>query len=605
MYTGMIGMDILEWKISMGVADIISLLGGVAMFLFGMALMGDALKRVAGNKLELILWRLSNTPLKGVLLGTGVTAVVQSSSATTVMVVGFVNSGMMTVRQAIGVIMGANIGTSVTAWVLCLSMLGGMNNGWISLLSTSTLTAIVALVGILIRMISKSQSKRHFGEILLGFAVLMYGMQAMAAAVAPLSESAKFGSVLSAFENPAIGILAGIVVTAVLQSASASVGVLQSLTITGAISYATTLPLIMGIGIGASVPVLFSAIGANRDGKRTSLLYLVINVFGTLICSGLFYGLTLFIDFPFMNTTASSVGVAFINSLYRVAMVVVLFPFVGQLERFARFLVRDDADEKGREDDGVLYDNLEERFITHPALAVEQSRLAMCDMADKVKENLTLAISLLGKYNKSTHDSVIATENIIDTYEDKLGTYLVRITGREMGDMQNKNVSRFLHTISDFERIGDHAMNLAKAANEISRKHIEFTHDAEHELKTITNAVMEIVSISFSSFENDDVALAYRVEPLEEMIDILCDKAKHNHVERVRAGECTLEHGFVFNDMITDLERIADHCSNIGVAMIELESNLFDTHEYLTNLKKLKTSTFSSYFDEYERKYGF
>ena len=588
----------------MQVADIIALLGGIAMFLFGMALMGDALKRVAGNKLELVLWRLSNTPLKGVLLGTGVTAVVQSSSATTVMVVGFVNSGMMTVRQAIGVIMGANIGTSVTGWVLSLSMLDGMKNGWISLFSTATLTAIVALAGIILRMFCKSQTKRHVGEIMLGFAVLMYGMQAMAAAVEPLSESERFVSVLSTFENPAIGILVGIAVTAILQSASASVGILQSLTITGAISYATTLPLIMGIGIGASVPVLLSAIGANRDGKRTSLIYLVINVFGTLICSGVFYGINVFAEFAFMTAPASSVGIAFINSLYRVAMVAALFPFVGMLERFSKFLVHGDGSEE-KPDDGALFDSLEERFIAHPALAVEQSRLAMCDMAEKVKENLTLAIALLHKYNKGEHDIVTATENIIDKYEDKLGTYLVRITGRDIGEMQNKNVSRFLHTMSDFERIGDHAVNLAKAANEISRKHIEFTPGAEHELKMITDAVMEIVTLSFSSFENDDVSLAYRVEPLEEMIDILCDKAKHNHVERVRSGECTLEHGFVFNDMITDFERVADHCSNIGVAMIELESNLFDTHEYLENLRRLKTATFSRYFDEYEKKYGF
>ncbi len=588
----------------MGVGDIIALLGGVAMFLFGMALMGDALKRVAGNKLELILWRLSNTPVKGVLLGTGVTAVVQSSSATTVMVVGFVNSGMMTVRQAIGVIMGANIGTSVTGWVLCLSMLDGMQHGWITLLSTSTLTAIVALVGILLRMICKSQTKRHVGDILLGFAVLMYGMQAMSAAVGPLSGSDKFGSILASFENPAIGILVGILVTAVLQSASASVGILQSLTITGAISYATTLPLIMGIGIGASVPVLLSAIGANRDGKRTSLIYLVVNVFGTLICSGIFYGLALFIKFPFLTASADSVGVALINSLYRVAMVLVLFPFIGLLEKFSHILVPDKNGEKAA-DDGVTFGNLEERFITHPALAVEQSRLAMCDMANKVKDNLSLAISLLKKYSRDGHDKITSTENIIDTYEDRIGTYLVRITGRELGEKQNKDVSRFLHTVSDFERIGDHAVNLAKAANEINRKHIEFTAGAGHELHIIAAAVTEIVDISFSSFENDDVQLAYRVEPLEEMIDILCDKAKHNHVERVRAGECTLEHGFVFNDMITDFERIADHCSNIGVAMIELESNLFDTHEYLTNLKHLKTATFSRYFDEYEKKYEF
>lgn len=590
-------------EISMDVGDIIALLGGVAMFLFGMSLMGEALKRVAGNKLELVLWRLSNTPMKGVLLGTGVTAVVQSSSATTVMVVGFVNSGMMTVRQAIGVIMGANIGTSVTGWILCLSMIDGMQNGWITLLSTSTLTAIVALVGILLRMICKSQTKRHVGDILLGFAVLMYGMQAMSAAVEPLRESAKFGSILSSFQNPALGILAGILVTAVLQSASAAVGILQSLTITGAINYATTLPLIMGIGIGASVPVLLSAIGANRDGKRTSLIYLVINVFGTLICSGIFYGLTLFIDFPFLTETADFVGVALINSLYRVAMVAVLFPFIGLLERFSHVLVRD-GDGEGKDDD-VKFGNLEERFIAHPALAVEQSRLAMCDMANKVQENLSRSISLLEKYSREVHDKVTATENIVDTYEDKIGTYLVRITGRELGNAQNKDVSRFLHTISDFERIGDHAVNLAKAANEISRKHIEFTDEAEREIGIISGAVTEIVSLSFSSFESGNVSLAYRVEPLEEMIDILCDKAKHNHVERVRAGECTLEHGFVFNDMITDFERIADHCSNIGVAMIELESNLFDTHEYLTNLKRLKTATFSRYFDEYEKKYSF
>ena len=583
----------------------IALLGGVAMFLFGMALMGEALKRVAGNSLEVILWRLSNTPLKGVMLGTGVTAVVQSSSATTVMVVGFVNSGMMTVRQAIGIIMGANIGTSVTGWVLCLSMLDGMAHGWISLLSTSTLTAIVALAGILLRMICKSQTKRHVGDIMLGFAVLMYGMQAMSAAVEPLSESAKFTSVLAAFKNPVVGILVGIAITAILQSASAAVGILQSLTTTGAISYATALPLIMGIGIGASVPVLLSAIGANRDGKRTSLIYLVINILGTLVCSALFYGINLAVEFPFMTAAANTVGIALINSTYRVAMVLVLFPFVGLLEKFARILVPDKGSEEDSNDSGVLADRLEERFIAHPALAVEQSRIAMCDMADRVRENLSRSVLLLSNYSEELRAEVDKTENMIDTYEDKLGTYLVQMTGRELTDMQNKDISRFLHTISDFERIGDHAVNLSKAADEISKKKIIFTEGAEFELSRIANAVREIVHISFESFKNGDVASAYRVEPLEELIDALCDKAKHNHVERVRTGECTLDHGFVFNDMITDFERIADHCSNIGVAMIELESNMFDTHEYLTNLKHLKTATFSRYFDEYEERYGF
>ena len=583
----------------MGPTDIITLLGGIALFLYGMSIMGDNLKKVAGNKLEVILYRLSSTPLKGVLLGTGVTAVIQSSSATSVMVVGFVNSGMMKVRQAIGIIMGAILGTSITGWILCLSNLSG--SGWIELLSTATITGLFAVVGILLRMISKKKSVKSIGTILLGFAVLMYGMISMSGAVAPLKESPAFVGLLTKFSNPLLGILVGIVFTAVIQSASAAVGILQALAITGAITFEIAYPIIMGIAIGAAVPVLLSALGANASGKRTSFAYLLIDVLGVIIWSVVFYGINAVHPFSFLDVTLTTVTIALMNTLFRLATVVVLTPFMNLLEKLVCWLIPDDSDTQEAQD----MDRLEERFLQHPALSIEQSRLVTNSMALKSKENLLDAIALRGAYSDSAFQAVDDLESIIDRYEDKLGTYLMKITSKSLSTGQTEEVSKYLHTISDFERISDHALNIAEVMQEIHEKNIEFSGAALRELNVLEGAVKEILSISVDAFVNNDDSLAARVEPLEEIVDGLCDEMKSHHVSRLRQGLCTLEQGFVFNDLLTNYERVADHCSNIAVAIIELESDSFDTHEYLSSVKEMKDSSFARYYEEYKEKYAF
>ena len=583
----------------MGPTGIITLLGGIALFLYGMSIMGDNLKKVAGSKLEVILYRLSSTPLKGVLLGTGVTAVIQSSSATSVMVVGFVNSGMMKVRQAIGIIMGAILGTSITGWILCLSNLSG--SGWIELLSTATITGLFAVVGILLRMISKKKSVKSIGTILLGFAVLMYGMISMSGAVAPLKESPAFVGLLTKFSNPLLGILVGIVFTAVIQSASAAVGILQALAITGAITFEIAYPIIMGIAIGAAVPVLLSALGANASGKRTSFAYLLIDVLGVIIWSVVFYGINAVHPFSFLDVTLTTVTIALMNTLFRLATVVVLTPFMNLLEKLVCWLIPDDSDTQEAQD----MDRLEERFLQHPALSIEQSRLVTNSMALKSKENLLDAIALRGAYSDSAFQAVDDLESIIDRYEDKLGTYLMKITSKSLSTGQTEEVSKYLHTISDFERISDHALNIAEVMQEIHEKNIEFSGAALRELNVLEGAVKEILSISVDAFVNNDDSLAARVEPLEEIVDGLCDEMKSHHVSRLRQGLCTLEQGFVFNDLLTNYERVADHCSNIAVAIIELESDSFDTHEYLSSVKEMKDSSFARYYEEYKEKYAF
>ena len=435
----------------MGIADVVTLLGGIALFLFGMSLMGEGLKKVAGSRLELVLYKLSSTPLKGVLLGTGVTAVIQSSSATSVMVVGFVNSGMMKVRQAIGVIMGAIVGTSVTGWILCLSSLEG-GSGVVQLLSTEVLTGVVAVIGIILRMFNSKASNRHVGEILLGFAVLMYGMSSMSGAVSPLRESEAFIRILTSFSNPILGILVGVVFTSILQSASAAVGILQALAVTGAITFEIALPIIMGIAIGAAVPVLLSALGANLHGKRTAFIYLLIDVLGVLIWSLLFYGVNAIVHFTFMSTVMSSVSIALMNTLFRLATVIVLLPCIGLMEKLMEALFPDTGAHPEEQD----MDRLEERFLQHPALSIEQSRLVTNAMAQRAEGNLLMAMSLRSRFSDKDFRQVAETESIIDRYEDKLGTYLMKITSKSLSETQSEEVSKFLHTISDFERISDH-----------------------------------------------------------------------------------------------------------------------------------------------------
>ena len=583
----------------MGASEIIGLLGGIALFLFGMAIMGDGLKKVAGSKLELVLYKLTSTPLKGVLLGTGVTAVIQSSSATSVMVVGFVNSGMMKVNQAIGIVMGAILGTSVTGWILCLSSLSG-GSGWVTLLSTATLTGLVAVVGIILRMAAKRPSTHHIGDILLGFAVLMYGMSTMSDAVSPLRDSQVFIDALTSFSNPLLGILVGLLFTSVIQSASAAVGILQALAVTGAITFEIALPIIMGIAIGAAVPVLLSALGANVSGKRTAFVYLLIDVLGVVIWATVFYIANAIAHFDFMTMTMTTVSIALMNTLFRLATVIVLTPLIGLLEKCVCLLIPENP-ESIREEQEM--DRLEERFLQHPALAIEQSRITINSMAAEAQENLAEAMRLLHHYSDEGYRTVVEMEQVVDRYEDRLGSYLVKLTGQELSSKQNEDASKFLHTISDFERISDHALNIAQTAKEMREKSIVFSDDALRELAVLESALAEIVHITVNAFIRNDLSLASRVEPLEELIDDLCDELKLHHVDRLQKGLCTLGQGFVFNDLLTNYERVADHCSNIAVALIELESDSFDTHEYLNSLKELKSDMYERYYEEYRRIY--
>ena len=585
--------------LGVGISNVISLFSGIALFLFGMALMGDGLKQVAGNKLELILYRLTGSPVKGFLLGTGVTAVIQSSSATSVMVVGFVNSGMMKVRQSIPIVLGAILGTSITGWIICLSDIGS-TGGWMDLFSTATLTGVISVIGIVLRMASKDPAKKHIGDILMGFAVLMFGMSTMSAAVSPLREDPTFIRILTSFSNPFLGILFGTLFTCVLQSASAAVGILQALASTGIIDFSIALPIIMGIAIGAAMPVLLSAIGASVDGKRTAMVYLVAEVTGVIFFAAIYYCLDALIRFPLADRIMTSVSIAFANTVFRFIKVVALLPFTRQIEKVVDLLVPDKPQQKPVEPEAV---RLEERFIQHPALAIEQSRLTINAMAEEAKRNFVEAVALLHGFSDERYKLVEDLEKSVDRYEDKLGTYLVKVTEREMTVRQNAEVSKFLHTLSDFERISDHALNIAEGAKELHEKNLSFSDAAAHELEVVEAALTEILSTAIRSFVNNDLQLAARVEPLEELIDNLCDELKLHHVDRLQKGLCTLGQGFVFNDLLTNYERVADHCSNIAVAMIELESDSFDTHEYLNSVKEMKSDTFARYYEEYSRIY--
>lgn len=587
-------------NIDMGITSILSLLSGVALFLFGMSLMGDGLKKAAGEKLELILYKLTSTPIKGVLLGTAVTAIIQSSSATTVMVVGFVNSGMMKVAQAIGIIMGANIGTSITGWILCLSYIEG-SNGIAQLLSTTTISAVVSIIGILFKMISKKSTYKNVGDIMLGFSILMFGMQSMSGAVSPLKENPHFVNMLTMFSNPFMGILVGIAFTAVLQSASASIGILQALSVTGAITFASAFPITLGIGVGAACPVLLSSIGTNKNGKRTALIYLMNDLFGMIFWSVVFYTVNAIVRFDFMDMTMSPIAIAILNTVFRLATVIILFPFIKWIEKLVFKLVKDTEEDKEEQAD---FDLLEERFLKYPALAINQSHTAMNGMARKARKNIVRAMGLFNNYSEERYNKVQEKENLIDKYEDKLGTYLMQLTGRDMTENQSKQVSIFLHTISDFERLGDHAVNLSKSANELYEKKISFSDEATYELSVLWAAVREILEITVDSFTEDNVELAIRVEPLRELVNVLCNELKSRHITRLRNGKCELKQGFAFNNMLTDFERIGAHCSNVAVALLESEAEDFDIHEYQKSIREMNNTMYRELFEAYEMKYN-
>lgn len=586
----------------MGISNVLSLLCGVALFLFGMSLMGDGLKKVAGNKLELTLYKLTNTPIKGVLLGTLVTAVIQSSSATTVMVVGFVNAGMMKVAQAIGIIMGANIGTSVTGWILCLSYMDSGASGIAAILSTATISAVVAIVGIIFKTFSKKDVLKNVGDIMMGFAILMTGMQMMSSAVSPLKESEAFLHVLTTFSNPVIGILVGIGFTAVLQSASASVGIMQALSITGGITFATALPITMGIGVGAACPVLLSSIGTNKNGKRTALIYLLNDLFGMIFWSIVFYSVNAFVNFDFMDTVMDPVLVAALNSVFRIATICVLLPFIKLIEKLVYVIVKDDP--QAVDDEPEDFDLLEERFLNYPDLAITQCKTVIESMANKSKKNVARAMSLLKEFSNEKYSKVQEKEDLIDKYEDKLGTYLMQLTSLQLTAPQSMAVTKYLRTINDFERLSDHAVNISNIAVEMKEKKISFSEKAQSEMDVLCSAIKEIVTLSNECFNDEDLSKAKNVEPLREVIDMICSEMKSGHISRLKDGKCDLRQGFVFNDLLANYERIAAHCSNIAIAVIESDSSEIDPHEYLLDLHERKNGDYTLAVESYAYKYS-
>ena len=577
----------------MTISNTIALLGGLGFFLFGMSLLGEGLKRVAGSKLEIILEKLTSTTFRGVLLGSLVTAVIQSSSATTVMVVGFVNSGIMKLTNAIGIIMGANIGTTATGWLLVLS---GIDGGG---LSSATIFAFVAFVGIILYFFCKDTTKKNVGMILLALSVLMSGMQSMSAAMSPLKESPAFLNFIAAVSNPLVAIAVGIVVTAIIQSCSASIGILQALSVTGVISYEVAVPMVLGMCIGACVPVLLSAIGANINGKRTAFIYLYFNLAGSLLLMIPFYLIHGLVGLGFMAATATSMGIAIVNTVYKVSATVLLTPCAPLLEKAVVATIR----EKRSPDDEEMEESLlDERFLEYPPLALEQCGKTLDQMSDAAFKNLRRAMELLDEFDQKKFQKILQREDRIDHMEDRLGNYLVRLTAKELSDKETRASAKYLTCLSNLERISDHAVNLAELAQELAQKSSSFSPQAHKELHICMDAVEEIACMTQRVLTEDDLVQARLVEPLEEVIDMLTRDLKTRHIQRLQAGQCTLELGFVFNDCINNFERVADHCSNLAIAVLEETGTQLQPHDYMMSIKS-GDSDYRKHFDECLEKY--
>lgn len=584
----------------MNVYDILNLLGGIALFLFGMHTLSASLEKLAGGKLETWLEKATSKPIKGVVLGAIITAVIQSSAATTVMIIGFVNSGLMKLSQAIGVIMGANIGTTATSWLLSLQSISGSDGfSFLNLLKPTTFTPVLAVIGVILIMFTKSDKKKTIGMILAGFAVLMFGMNSMSSATAGLAENETFCNILMMFSNPVLGVIAGAVLTAVLQSSSASIGILQSIAIsTGKVTYSVALPLLLGQNIGSCVTALISSVGANKPAKRVAFVHLYFNVIGTVVFLSIFYLLNAFISMPFMEESLNAVGIAVIHTGFNVLATALFLPFTKQLEKLACLTVRDDSN-----DEKLTTMLLDERLLKTPSVAIEQCRNVCIRMARLTQETLKMSMEVVTTYDAKKCAEVIDNENAIDIFEDKIGSYILKISSKDLSENDSKIVSSMLHTIGDLERISDHAVNIVEAAEEMHSKKIKFSQQALRELPVIVNAVSEILDMSINAFVNNDVNLAKNVEPLEDVIDQLRSDLKTRHIERLRNGKCTIELGFILQDLLTNFERVSDHCSNIAVYLIQISDNSMDTHEYMNELKKLDRSEFMDEFNDYKNKY--
>lgn len=575
----------------------LSFIGGLAMFLYGMKIMGSGLEKLSGGKLENILERLTNNKVKGVLLGLIVTAVLQCSSATTVMAVGFVNSGIMQLTQATGVIMGANIGTTVTAWILSLTGIGDAN-GFIQLLNPEAFSPVLALIAVIIINFGKKGRRQDIASILIGFALLMLSMSTMKNAIAPLADNPEFSQVLTMFSNPVLGVVCGALITAVMQSSSASVGILQALSTTGSLTFGSAIPIIMGQNIGACATALISSAGTSKNAKRTAFIHLYFNVIGTVLFLSLYYILDAIFDFAFTSLPITSVWIAIIHTLFNTATCIIMLPISSVLEKLAKLTIRDGK--TNNEDYAVL----DERFLSSPSFAIDQCRNLSVKMAALTQSTLSDAIKMLSEYNEQEGEEIILNENRVDEYEDKIGSYLIKLNSADITDKESKEISLLLHCIGDIERISDHAVNTLEAAQEINKKSLVFSDKANEELRIYISAITEIVDLAFSAFETGDMDKAKTVEPLEEVIDNLRNELKKHHIKRLRKGKCSAETGFVLQDLLTNFERIADHCSNIAVCIIQIQEDGLEAHEYINELKKTEDAFFLENFSMFTQKYA-
>ena len=580
----------------MSIFNLFTLMGGLALFLYGMNLMGESLEQQAGGKLQVILSKLSDNPLKGFLLGLGVTAVIQSSSATTVMVVGFVNSGIMQLHQAVGIIMGSNVGTTVTSWLLSLTGIQG-DSFWVKMLKPSSFGPILAFAGIILAMFCKSSKKKGVGNILLGFFILMTGMEFMSSSMKPLADMPWFSSLFLHFSNPILGVLAGAALTAIIQSSSASVGILQALALTGSVTYGSAIPIIMGQNIGTCVTAMISSVGASKNAKRAAFVHLYFNVIGVVLFLTAFYSLNALLHFEIIHDTVSVMGIAVIHSTFNVITTLVLLPFNRVLEKLAILTVPD-----GTSKDAAA-PLLDKRLLGTPAVATSRAHQCTVDMAQLAQSGLLKAMSLVHIWNDQVSDEVVEQEAQVDHYEDALGTYLVQLSGLPLTVDDNRTVNTLLYSLSDLERISDHSLNLRKSALEVRDKQVTFSHQALEDLNLVEWAVQDIVNLTVQAFANQDNNAARQVEPLEQVIDEIVHQVRSRHVERLQNGQCSITNGFILADLLTCYERVADQCSNVAVAMIEVAHDSFDTHEYLQGVKADREGL-DRMMDQYRKRYG-
>lgn len=577
----------------MDVFSLFTLLGGLAFFLYGMHVMSSGLERMVGGKLEQVLKSMTSSKWKGLLLGAVITIAIQSSSAMTVMLVGLVNSGIMQLSQTVGIIMGSNVGTTLTAWILSAAGIES-SNFFMRLLKPESFSPLVALLGVLLIMGAKGDKKKNAGTILVGFSVLMTGMSFMSQSVSPLADMPVFQDILVMFQNPLAGILLGAVVTGVIQSSAASVGILQSLSLTGSITFGMAIPIIMGQNIGTCVTSLISSIGTNKNAKRVTAVHIYFNVLGTVICLSGFYLLNAFIHFDFTDSPITALGIAVVHSLFNLFTTIILLPFSKQLEKLAKLTIREKSTKE---------ELLDERLLLSPGFAVAECRKLAVHMAKAAQVSMAEAIKLLRGYNEQMADYIAQEEGQIDLYEDKLGTFLVKLSSKELSRQDSNDVSQLLHAIGDFERIGDHAVNILRAAKEIHEKELQFSEKAQEELEVITRAILRIMDLTVEAFETNDAALAAKVEPLEQVIDGLKLELKNRHIRRLQEGRCTIELGFVLTDLLTNYERVSDHCSNVAVTVIQIKDSSLDTHGYLNEVKTAGDPEFTQAFEAYSLEY--